>query len=101
MCIAILNNKGKLTKETIYNCWDNNPDGAGFTYWNGSELVVIKELQSKKRFFKLYSQHRDKSNNPFAVLKASAIAAKQQAVFPNNFTNLPKVSPPFLPALEG
>ena len=39
--------------------------------------------------------------NPFAILKASAIAANQQAVFPNNFTNLPKVSPPFLPALEG
>lgn len=40
-------------------------------------------------------------NNPFAVLKASAIAANQQAVFPNNFTNLPKVSPPFLHPLEG
>jgi hypothetical protein len=40
-------------------------------------------------------------NNPFAVLKASAIAASQQAVFPNNFTNLPRVHPPFLNALEG
>ena len=39
--------------------------------------------------------------NPFAILKASAIAATQKAVFPNNFTNLPKVSPPFLPPLEG
>lgn len=37
--------------------------------------------------------------NPFAILKASAIAATQKAVFPNNFTNLPKVSPPFLPPL--
>ena len=39
--------------------------------------------------------------NPFAILKASAIAATQKAVFPNNFTNLPKVSPPFLPPLLG
>jgi Dullard-like phosphatase family protein len=39
--------------------------------------------------------------NPFAVLKASSIAASQQAVFPNNFTNLPKVYPPFLNALMG
>jgi hypothetical protein len=39
--------------------------------------------------------------NPFAILKASAIAATQKAVFPNNFTNLPKVSPPFLPPLTG
>ena len=39
--------------------------------------------------------------NPFAILKASAIASTQQAQFPNNFANLPKCSPPFLPALEG
>lgn len=38
-------------------------------------------------------------NNPFAVLKASAIAASQKAVFPNNFTNLPRVTPPFLHSL--
>jgi len=34
--------------------------------------------------------------NPFAILKASAIASVQSATFPNNFQNLPKVSPPFL-----
>ena len=39
--------------------------------------------------------------NPFAVLKASAIAASQSAVFPNNFQNLPKVYPPFLNPLVG
>lgn len=38
--------------------------------------------------------------NPFAILKASAIAASQKAVFPNNFTNLPKATPPFLPPLS-
>ena len=38
--------------------------------------------------------------NPFAILKASAIASTSSAVFPNNFTNLPKVSPPFLDPLE-
>jgi hypothetical protein len=39
--------------------------------------------------------------NPFAILKASAIASTSSAIFPNNFTNLPKVFPPFLPPLEG
>jgi hypothetical protein len=34
--------------------------------------------------------------NPFAILKASAIASVQPAAFPNNFTNLPKAFPPFL-----
>ena len=38
--------------------------------------------------------------NPFAILKASAIADPATCVFPNNFTNLPNVSPPFLDALE-
>lgn len=37
--------------------------------------------------------------NPFAILKASAIASPASAVFPNNFANLPKVSPPFLDPL--
>ena len=39
--------------------------------------------------------------NPFAILKASAIASTSTAKFPNNFQNLPKVTPPFLPPLEG
>lgn len=34
--------------------------------------------------------------NPFAILKASTIANIKQATFPNNFTNLPKATPPFL-----
>lgn len=38
--------------------------------------------------------------NPFAILKASAIASNTSAQFPNNFTNLPKVYPPFLGPIE-
>lgn len=38
--------------------------------------------------------------NPFAILKASAIASTQSSTFPNNFVNLPKVTPPFLGPLE-
>ena len=38
--------------------------------------------------------------NPFAILKASAIASPTSAVFPNNFANLPRVYPPFLPPLD-
>lgn len=38
--------------------------------------------------------------NPFAILKASAIASITQATFPNNFTNLPKASPPFLSKIQ-
>lgn len=38
--------------------------------------------------------------NDYAILKASVIADPATCVFPNNFTNLPKVSPPFLEALD-
>ena len=38
--------------------------------------------------------------NPFAILKASAIASTNNTKFPNNFTNLPKVTPPFLDPLD-
>jgi len=37
--------------------------------------------------------------NPFAILKASAIASSSKTIFPNNFANLPKVFPPFLDPL--
>ena len=38
--------------------------------------------------------------NPFAILKASAIASNTKVQFPNNFANLPKVFPPFLGPIE-
>lgn len=38
--------------------------------------------------------------NQFAILKASAMNTST-ATYPNNFTNLPKCTPPFLPPLEG
>ena len=38
--------------------------------------------------------------NPFAILKASAIASNQASVFPNHFANLPKATPPFLEPLD-
>lgn len=38
--------------------------------------------------------------NPFAILKASTIANLKQATFPNNFTNLPKATPPFLGPMQ-
>jgi hypothetical protein len=38
--------------------------------------------------------------NPFAILKASAIASVSKATYPNNFQNLPKASPPFLGPMQ-
>ena len=38
--------------------------------------------------------------NPFAILKASAIASVSSATYPNNFQNLPKAFPPFLGPMQ-
>ena len=62
----------KMTKESDKSSVTNNHIGTG----GGNSTLTGK--------------------NPFAILKASAIASVQSATFPNNFQNLPKVSPPFL-----
>lgn len=37
--------------------------------------------------------------NPFTILKPSFVAENSTPIFPNNFIDLPKVNPPFLPEL--
>jgi predicted glutamine amidotransferase len=55
MCIAILNTEGTLSKKTLKTCFENNPDGAGFAFSTGSDLVIFKEL---KKFDLFYSEYR-------------------------------------------
>lgn len=60
MCIAILTLAGrKLDRETFDRCWKKNNQGAGLAYSNGSEMVIVKELKSVDRFWRLYCKHRD------------------------------------------
>ena len=43
MCIAIYKPKGNtISKDTLKNCFDNNPDGSGFMYAQNDKLVVKK-----------------------------------------------------------
>lgn len=69
MCIAILNTKGLLTKETLKTCWTNNPDGAGMIYvTDKNALVTFKELNSFDRFYKEYSKQRKLNKDSNFVL---------------------------------
>ena len=68
MCIAILQPKNKmLKKKTLQNCWDNNPDGAGFMYSHKSEVVIVKELNDFNSFYSQFRKHRERHNTNFVI----------------------------------
>lgn len=61
MCIAIYKPAGKsLSKVTLYNCFQNNSDGAGFAYINtdimGKSKIVIKKSMDFEDFYKKYKR---------------------------------------------
>ena len=43
MCIAILNNGKKITRQELSNCWVSNDDGAGMLYIDNGKLAVFKQ----------------------------------------------------------
>lgn len=62
MCIAIWKPQGiELTEETLHNCWDRNPDGAGFMYSENGQLHVVKGLMKYTDFIEAYAPHADKN----------------------------------------
>lgn len=57
MCIAILNQKGTLTKDVLNNSWENNDQGAGLLYNKEGKLTTFKTY-NKKEFIKTYFKIR-------------------------------------------
>jgi len=61
MCIAIYKPEGKvLSKETLKECYDNNPDGAGFMYAQHKKLHIEKGFFSFDSFYQAYKKHETK-----------------------------------------
>ena len=60
MCIAILNQTGVLSLKTFKRCWQSNPDGAGFCYFDGDKVQIVKEMKSVKLLHKQYTEVRAK-----------------------------------------
>lgn len=58
MCIAIVKPIGaKLPdKELLRKCWDNNPDGGGLMYNDGSNVIIHKGFTRFKGFYKYLKQ---------------------------------------------
>lgn len=52
MCVIVSKpGKVKITRETLQNCWDNNPDGAGFMYPKNGKVFIRKGFMSFKSFW--------------------------------------------------
>ena len=67
MCIAILNTKGKLSKETIKNSFDNNEMGAGLLWNANGELKTFKTYKFNALLQK-YNELRNNANTGKIVL---------------------------------
>ena len=53
MCIAILQRR-KIKRKILSNCFDNNPDGAGYMFHDGQELIIKKGFFTFKGFYSNY-----------------------------------------------
>jgi len=60
MCIAIYKPAGKTIDTTaLYQCWENNPDGAGFVFPNGNGgLDLRKGFMKWKEFKRAWKRER-------------------------------------------
>lgn len=69
MCVAIYKPVGlKLDEDTLFNCFIKNPDGCGFAYTTGTELVVFKTMDYPtflEEYEKCYEQYGETS--PFII----------------------------------
>lgn len=54
MCVIVHKSKGiDITEETLRLCWQHNPNGAGFMYWDNG-LVIKKGFMKFKAFYENY-----------------------------------------------
>lgn len=69
MCIAILNNSETLSIDTIKNSFENNRDGASFTYIENDTLKTYKEMQFQnvKTFYQNYAKIRENNTLPIML----------------------------------
>ena len=63
MCIAVMKPEGKiLSRETLEECWNSNPDGAGFMYAEDDKLHIHKGLMSFSAFYRAYKKHQERKS---------------------------------------
>lgn len=67
MCIAIVNKRSTLSKETFKNSFENNPDGLGIAYFEGGRLKIKKSLKSYEDIYSKYLKVRKRIKTPIFI----------------------------------
>ena len=62
MCLAIVNIKGTIPRQSLLNAWQSNPDGGGLLYISGEQLKDFKELKDFNKFYNFYINLRVRRN---------------------------------------
>ena len=65
MCIIVVKKKNQPlpSMDTLRECWNNNPDGAGFSYTYADKVLIDKGYMSFKSFKKRYRKLLHQFNN--------------------------------------
>lgn len=57
MCIAIYQAPGyRLTEDELFNSWENNPDGAGISFFDKSLEIVVEKTMNRSQFVEIYEK---------------------------------------------
>lgn len=67
MCIICVQpTKLLVTKEVLQRCWNNNRNGGGFAYTDGTKVLTFKELDSFEKYYSAFTEALAKNpDSPF------------------------------------
>ncbi len=88
MCIIILKQQGICppSRRTLKTCFNNNPDGAGFMYYNNGKVQIEKGFMSFKSLQRSLKNHRftndDKVVYHFRIATCGKVQGSQTHPFP-------------------
>lgn len=66
MCLLILNSSKPISREQLYNAWENNSDGGGMSFVDGKELVIQK-YDDFNEFYQDYQEIRRETSKPMIL----------------------------------
>jgi len=87
MCVIVVQNKNVFPSwDTLKNCWDSNPHGAGFMYHEKEKVRISKGFMSWEEFKKAVSEVKDYTSRPmvyhFRISSHGGISPQNTHPFP-------------------
>ena len=68
MCVIVYKpKKAKITKKVLRQCWDANPDNAGFMFADNSVLTICKGYTTFRTFYKGFRKQEKLHNENFVL----------------------------------